>query len=858
MLDDTTVTIEGTITMALGALESGRGAFIQDASGGIALYLDAPVTGFWPAGTTVTVRGSLSSRYSQRTLRVAESAVVAGPPAGLPSAVVLVTGAAGEVVEGTRVSLEGTIVGSPSDLADGIGITIDDGSGEVRAVIGVDALMGRSLASGMVVHITGPLGQRDSSGTGAAGYRVHATLFGELEVHTPTPSPTPTQTPTPTATPIPTATPTPSPAASLAAVRALPLGTRLTVVGVVTAEAGRLGVPALIVVGDADAGLMVRLPSEAGTFDRGSLLEVTGRLAAPHGQLELRPDAGGIRVIGTGPLPEAAAVPSLGLGEALEARIVTAIGRLAATPKTSGGDLTLLIERDGGATIKVMADVSSQFLAASIQVGATYRIVGVEGQRATRAGALDGYRVWLRWPADIVLVQPATLGGSAPTPAPGSPSPSGGGTTPAPIAIARGLRTTDRPVTIEGIVTTPSTLLDTTGRRVVIQDASGAIEVLVPTEATAPPVGSRIRATGRIGLAYGAPRLRADALDVTGSGAVPTALILHGQPGEREEWRLVTISGLVVSVHKLGARWRAVLLVGREQVAIVGQPGAGIASTILIEGRSTTITGIVRRPYPNATDRRFAVAPRFPADIRVASGSSASAGGSPGRSGMKGIGAGDVPGSNRLPPDAAGETRPVVDADLIELAGFAGAAVRVGGLVVDLRADGFTLDDGTAIGRVVVRGAALERLVLIEPDDALNATGLVEITPAGAQVVVDDPGGISLAGDPVADSPGPDASSAASDEPSPTAAAARVAGFGDGPWSGGAGVAGLGSLLAISAASVAVTLLRRQRSRRRLAARIGTRLAALTGTHLAVLTGTAGRPAEARIAERDPSTTHSA
>ena len=213
---------------------------------------------------------------------------------------------------------------------------------------------------------------------------------------------------------------------------------------------------------------------------------------------------------------------------------------------------------------------------------------------------------------------------------------------------------------------------------------------------------------------------------------------------------------------------------------------------------------------------------------------------------------------NRPPSGAAGETRPVVDADLIELVGFAGTVVRVGGLVVDLRDDGFTLDDGTTIGRVVVRGAALERLVLIEPEDALNATGRVEITPDGAQVVVDDPGGISLAGDPVADSPKPDASSAASDEPSPTAAAAWVAGLGDGPWSGGAGMAGLGSLLAISAASVAVTLLRRQRSRRRLAARIGTRLAALTGTHLAVLTGTAGRPAEARSAERDPSTTHSA
>ena len=30
--------------------------------------------------------------------------------------------------------------------------------------------------------VTGPLGQRDSSGTGSAGYRVHATLAGEVQV----------------------------------------------------------------------------------------------------------------------------------------------------------------------------------------------------------------------------------------------------------------------------------------------------------------------------------------------------------------------------------------------------------------------------------------------------------------------------------------------------------------------------------------------------------------------------------------------------------------------------------------------------------------------------------------------------
>ena len=39
---------------------------------------------------------------------------------------------------------------------------------------------------------------------------------------------------------------------------------------------------------------------------------------------------------------------------------------------------------------------------------------------------------------------------------------------------------------------------------------------------------------------------------------------------------------------------------------------------------------------------------------------------------------------------------------------------------------------------------------MIEPDDALNAIGRVEALAGGFVVVVDDPGGIILAGDPVA------------------------------------------------------------------------------------------------------------
>ena len=52
------------------------------------------------------------------------------------------------------------------------------------------------------------------------------------------------------------------------------------------------------------------------------------------------------------------------------------------------------------------------------------------------------------------------------------------------------------------------------------------------------------------------------------------------------------------------------------------------------------------------------------------------------------------------------------------LPGLAGQTVRVGGIVGDPTADGFTLDDGTAVGIVVLRGAAADLLSLIEPGDA--------------------------------------------------------------------------------------------------------------------------------------------
>ena len=86
LADGLSATIEGILTTALGALESARSGFVQDASGGIALYLDAAFDVPLPAGTTVRATGTLDSRFSQRTLRVAAADVVITGSAPLPAA----------------------------------------------------------------------------------------------------------------------------------------------------------------------------------------------------------------------------------------------------------------------------------------------------------------------------------------------------------------------------------------------------------------------------------------------------------------------------------------------------------------------------------------------------------------------------------------------------------------------------------------------------------------------------------------------------------------------------------------------------------------------------------------------------
>ena len=578
----------------------------------------------------------------------------------------------------------------------------------------------------------------------------------------------------------------------------------------------------------------------------------------------------GLIVAATQPQPAAQDLGTRVLGEADEARLVTVAGSLSKRPsKASGGDVTLFLQRADGSLVKVMADASSRVPATSFQVGASYRLTGVVGQRATRSGALDGYRIWLRDPADITR----TAGPDAsPTPSPTGSASSTTGPALAPVSIERAKTILDRPIAIIGIVTAPVTLLDGSGHLIVVQDATGAIEVRLPNDADAPGLGTKIRVEGTVGTAYGAPRIKADRVERLGTASIPAALVLHVAPGAAHEWRLITVRGRVDAIRRLGDRWRAELAVGTTRVVVVGQAGAGIPVDVMVKGRTATVTGIVRRPYPTSTDRRFTILPRRRSDVAVDGASSSAAG--KGGSGSTSVGAMTTPGASGGSGLAAGASPGLdaPDADLRDLAERPdGELVRVGGLVGDLRTDGFVLDDGTAVGTIVFRGDALDLLALVEPGDAINVVGRVGHQDANAVVIVDDPAGIVLAAADAVEDETPGQSEGASAAPADVGAdpvddaPIRIAGVWTLPTPEIAGAAGLATLASVTLVSVAVTLLRRRHLQRALAARVSARLAAFAATPDAEAS-THGLPSGAspaalrgpRSAEHDPRTVDSA
>ncbi|HEX5241167.1 MAG TPA: hypothetical protein VFW20_09220 [Candidatus Limnocylindrales bacterium] len=592
------------------------------------------------------------------------------------------------------------------------------------------------------------------------------------------------------------------------------MGATVTVQGVVTAEPGRLGTPALLSIADASGGIVVRLPDGLAAPGRGALIRVTGPLADPYGQLEVRPSATNLRIVGTGVLPSPLAISASDLGEATEAKLATIVGVSTTAPdKGTSGDLTFELTDLSGSRFRVAADGSSGIKATDLPRNQALRLVGLVGQHASRKGALDGYRIWLRDRADIVVVA-----GTGPSPLPSA------GTGSMPISIAAALGVADGTiVTVDGTVTAGVSLLDSSGRRIVVQDESGAIEVLLPAGTAAPAVGSRLRVTGARAHAWDAPRVRATAVAVLssrGAGATPAARA--ATLGPKDEWRLVRMTGALDSVHRIGDRWTAELrLANGDRIALIGQAGAGIPSTLLAEGQTATVVGIVKRPYPTATDRRFALLPRSRADLTLIGGAGGAAGGT-----MPATGGSGASGPERAGGIASGTAESVTpDTDLATLFEHIGETVRVGGLITELDSDGFLLDDGTAVAKIVLSGDAAPLLGDLQAGEAVSARGVVRQDDEALSVVVSGGGDLARIGDlgeglPVGSTAPGDASA------SPGAVQPEALGLGDG---GGLlpEEVSLATLLALTIASLLVTLLRRRASMRRSRAVVLGRIASL-------------------------------
>ncbi len=751
--DGSVVDVVATLTTQAGLVEGGTGAFIQDETAGISLYL---ASAEWPTlgpGALVLVHGTVDDRYAQRTLRLAGAGDVAAVgPGVMPVPLEVATGAAGESLEGRLISVVAPVVAAGDTLTDGFAVTVDDGSGTLRVVAtAMSGIVPSDLLAQGWFRLSGVLGQRDSSGTGTEGYRLYlrsppdvvpvsgptpspSPSLGSSTAPTPTvspeptpgstatvnptamPTPAPTSSPSasPTAAPSPSPTPTAAPVVAIVAARTMALDSVVTVEGVATVEAGRIIDERSTVIQDATAGIAVRLPVAGWPpFGRGDLLRVTGVIAQRYGNLELRPaSSSAVTVLGPGLLPAPRAMAASEFGEAMEGRLVRCAGVVVSVDAVGASGNFGLDLKDASGTMRVFVYGTTGIGRDSFVKGATVEVTGIEGQHAPSVGSTAGHRVWPRERGDVRAVAPTDpSAGPSVSPEP-TPTPGPGARRGIPIAAAI---LAGGSAVVEGTVTTPPGFIDADGRRLVIEDVSGALLVRMPSAADVPPVGTRILASGSMGIYYGSPQLALSEPPVAlGAGsAVPR--VLGAPPGLDLAWRLVRVTGQVASVHRLGTTWRAEIAVAGREVPIYGAARSGIPSTILVEGRLATVTGVLRPPYPTATDRRPAIAPRSVADVSLGA-SAESVGRGPDGQGSGGAGPGYAPGS---------VSGAAIDVELAELGEHEGALVRVGGLVTSVSAERVVIDDGTATAAILLPADATGIAGDLRAGDPLNATGTV-------------------------------------------------------------------------------------------------------------------------------------
>lgn len=439
MADGTQVSIVGVATTDATFAEGG--GYLADATGGIAVLL---TDGTYSRGTALIVTGVVDDRYGQRTLRTDGASVSSLGPASEPAPIGTTTGAVNETVEGRLVEIEGAIASSATTLSAGVAFDVDDGTGPIRVLInagsGIDA---GAWERGGHVRVIGVVGQRDSSGTGDAGYRVQPRDGADVPLLAPPTSPSPSPTASSSATASPSAAPSASPSTSpsptpddgtvaplvsIAESRAAAKGVHLRIRGVVTAESGLIDASSAVVQ-DASGAILIRTSGAGIKLTRGQLVELDGTTSTKSGMVSLRVNSLPI-VLGRAPDPAAVRSATGRLGEAVEAQLIVTRGALSGAPRrSSAGTVSFAID-DGSGEVRVYVSPRSGIDPGSLSSGAWIEVRGVLAQETTGSQPDKGYQVWPRDGADLTLVAPATAAGASLGGARGTAS-SGGPTRPA-------------------------------------------------------------------------------------------------------------------------------------------------------------------------------------------------------------------------------------------------------------------------------------------------------------------------------------------------------------------------------------------------------------------------------------------
>jgi hypothetical protein len=574
---------------------------------------------------------------------------------------------------------------------------------------------------------TGPTGSTPPADSASPGATPDPSIAATEPAVGPTPSP-PAVSPSPTASP--TASPTPSPTGppaleTIALARARPVGSRVQVQGVVTIDPGFAGADGLFAIQDSSGGIYVRLAASVKEVALGRTVTVDGTLAAPYGQLEIRSIAS-LEVAAGYSEPVPVKVAPAEVGEATEGSLVSIAGKVTSV-QSDGGRITVTLADDRG-SVRLLADPPSGIATSDVVRGSAVVATGVAGQRETATGRLDGYRVWLRSGADIVAT--GVVKTAAPTSGSGATSSTGASAAPGPQNLAAALKTRGAAVDVVATVTATAGLLDLGDPTIVVDDGTAAAAVILPASAVAPPVGMHVRVTGKVGRWETGPTVLASSVVALGELEPLEPVATTGPLDASLEWRLVRACGRIDGFVRAGARWRIDMTVDGHKVSALGEPAAAIAVDKTSVGRLAVVTGIVRRSTSDSTV--FQMLPRTAPDLRLGPAPATSgAGSSAGAGGTGAVEPGAVAGS-------AGQSVPVAS-----LASYVGRTATVAGLVTATAAGTATVDDGTGAVRLGGRAAA-DEIAMLEPGDAIEATGLVTRDAAGLLIDTDPASLVSL------------------------------------------------------------------------------------------------------------------